>query len=167
MKIISAIALACLFASPSLADVDVSFNEGAPKDTFVLTNVGTCDLATLQLTLDLTGSASGLIFDVTGSGPGVEVFQPFQIVSGQDLAASMPSVEDGDKSITLQLYKFGKGQSIAFTIDVDDTSGSREITVSNSEIRGATVTVTTSNGSFAAAFDETSQSKVSIPSCSA
>lgn len=166
MKFIAVIAVACMFSFPALADVNVKFIEGAPKDKFVLTNVGICEHTGLEVTLDLTGSASGLIFDVTESGPGVEVFQPFRIVSGQDLLAVTPRVADGDKSITLSLDKFGKGQSVAFTIDVDDTSGAREITVSNDEIHGATVTIATSTERFSGSFDSNSKAIVSIPGCS-
>jgi hypothetical protein len=167
MKIIATIAVACTFGLPALADVNVKFIEGAPKDKFILTNVGICELTGLEVTLDLTGSTSGLIFDVTDSGPGVEVFQPFQIVSGQDLLANTPNVADGDKSVTLLLETFGQGQSVAFTIDVDDTSGTREITVSNSEIRGATVTIANSTEKSSGAFEGSSTARVSIPDCSA
>ena len=167
MKIIAAIAVACMFGLPALADVNVKFIEGAPKDKFILTNVGICELTGLEVTVDLTGSTSGLIFDVTDSGPGVEVFQPFQVVSGQDLLAGTPNVADGDKSVTLLLKTFGQGQSVAFTIDVDDTSGTREITVSKGEIRGATVTIATSTEKFSGSFDGLSKTSVSIPDCAA
>ena len=133
--------LACIsfFASPSVADVKVSFIEGAPKDKFVITNTGNCDLASASIRIDLSGSASGLVFDVTSSGPGVETFQPFELVSGGDIVASSPTVSDGDSSVTLDLSNFSMGQSTAFTIDVDDTTGNREITVSGSEILDAIV----------------------------
>ena len=110
---------------------------------------------------------SGLIFDITDGGPGVEAFQPFQIASGRDLLSETPKVRDGDKSITLQLDKFGQGQLVAFTIDVDDTGGNREITVSNGEIRGTTETVATSTATFSGSFDGSSKTIVSIPGCAA
>jgi hypothetical protein len=167
MKFIAAIAVACIFGFPAFADVNVKFIEGAPKDTFILANVGICELTDVEVTVDLTGSTFGLFFDVTDSGPGVEVFQPFQIVSGQDFLADTPNVADGDKSVTLPLKTFGQGQTIAFTIDVDDTSGTREITVTNGEIRGATVTIATSTEKFSGSFDGLSKTSVSIPGCAA
>jgi hypothetical protein len=167
MKFIAAFAVACMFGLPTVADVNVEFLEGAPKDKFILTNVGICDLTDLEVTLDLTGSTSGLIFDVTDGGPGVEVFQPFQVVSGQGLLAGTPNVADGDKSVTLLLKTFGQGQSVAFTIDVDDTSGTREITVSKGEICGATVIIATSTEKFFGSFDGYSKTIVSIPGCAA
>ncbi len=167
MKTFAAIATVCLFATPALADLNVAFLEGAPKDRFVLTNAGACDLAALEVTLDLAESEAGLIFDVTGSGPGVEVFQPFQVVSGQEFIARTPVVSDGDSAVSLSLGGISKGQIVAFTIDVDDTGGAREITVSDSELRGATVTVTTADGSFSSAFGDTSEAKVTLPDCPA
>lgn len=165
MKTIVALALSCLISSPAFADISVRFIEGAPKDRFVVTNTGACDLSATQVKIDLSGTPAGLIFDVTGSGPGVEVFQPFQIVSGQDLVANAPDVSDGDRSVTLDLQSFATGKSVAFTIDVDDTGGAREITISDSEIRGATVGITTKDGAFTAAFAASSEVTVGIPNC--
>lgn len=167
MRNFPAIAIACMIGTASQADVNVTFFEGAPKDKFVLTNVGSCELESVNLTLDLTGSDSGLIFDVTDSGQGVEVFQPFQFVSGQDLVADTPNVGDGDKTVTLSMDRFGIGQSIAFTIDLDDTSGGREITVSDSEMSGATVSVATAKGTFSGVFGGNSEARVLVPDCAA
>lgn len=165
MRIITAIAVATMFGSPSVADVKVAFFEGAPKDRFVLTNSGIFELTGVEVTVNLAGSDSGLIFDITEGGSGVEVFQPFQIASGRDLLSETPKVRDGDKSVTLRLDKFGQGQLVVFTIDVDDTGGNRETTVSNGEIRGATATVATSTATFSRSFEGLSQTSTSIPGC--
>jgi hypothetical protein len=167
MKILLTFGFSLFCALPSLAGVGVSFIESAPKDRFVLTNVGACDLAVTQVRIDLSGAPAGLIFDVTGSGPGVGVFQPLQIVTGQILVSNVTDVSDGDKSITLYLESFAMGQSVAFTIDVDDTNGAHEITVLDREIRGATVTIATNNGAFSAAFRASSELVVHIPGCAA
>jgi len=165
LKTITVLAVASLVASPSLANVHVSFIEGAPKDTFVVTNRGACDLSATEVTIDLSGSASGLVFDVTDRGPGVEVFQPFQIVSGQQLVSRATNVSDGDTSVTLELDSLAMDQSVSFTIDVDDTNGSSEITVMDSEIFGATVGVVTQNGQFIDTFASNSEVIVRIPDC--
>jgi hypothetical protein len=165
LKIIVALAVASLVASPSLADVKVAFIEGAPKDKFVITNSGACDLRAAKVTIDLSGSASGLVFDVTDTGPGVEVFQPLQIVSGQQLVSRVTDVFDGDRSVTLELDGLTTGQVVSFTIDVDDTNGSREITVTDDEILGATVDVVTQNGQFTDVFVANSEAVVRIPDC--
>jgi len=75
--------LATLITSPVLADIEVTFLESAPKDRFTFTNTGACDLGPAVLSLDLSGSAAGLIFDTSGDGAGVEVFQPYETNLGQ------------------------------------------------------------------------------------
>lgn len=128
-------------AGPSLANLRVQFVEGAPKDTFIISNEGSCDIGSSELVIDFTGSSAGLIFDVTGSGAGVEVFQPFAVTEGEHLLTRLPTIADGDRSATLMIETLGVAQKIAFTIDVDDTTGDREITVSGDEIVGATVSL--------------------------
>ncbi|MDV7145774.1 aggregation factor core [Tropicimonas sp. TH_r6] len=144
----------------------VTFLEGAPKDRFVLTNTGSCDLQAVDVTLDLSTSASGVIFDVTGSGAGVEVFQPFEIVSGAGYVGTAPRVADGDKTLMLRLDTLPSGEEVAFTIDVDDTRGTREITVTDSELRGATASVQTAAWTASQAFGETADLAVALPACS-
>lgn len=161
-----AVAVATLFCSPVVADVKVEFLEGAPKDRFVLTNSGSCGLEDMTITIDLSTSASGVIFDVTASGAGVEVFQPFEIVAGENYVGAIPAVLDGDRSVTLQLDGLPAGESVAFTIDVDDTRGSRGITVSDSELRGATASVQTASWTASEAFGETATLRVPLPTCS-
>ena len=74
------LASAMVVSTPAAADIVVRFDEGAPKDSFTITNADNCALPLTAITIDLAGSAAGLIFDVTGSGAGVSVFQPFQLV---------------------------------------------------------------------------------------
>lgn len=128
-------------AMPALADVEVTFREGAPKDRFVIANKGACATGPMDITIDLAGSDAGLIFDVTDTGAGVEVFQPFVLVSGQAFVANTPAVQDGDNKVVLSLSNLMQDQPVAFTVDVDDTAGGREITVSGSEISGATISI--------------------------
>ncbi|MGR3501744.1 aggregation factor core [Pseudaestuariivita sp.] len=125
-----------------MADVVVSFRDGAPKDRFEVANVGDCDLGAGRLALDFAGSAGGLIFDVTDRGAGVEVFQPFEIVEGAEYLDGFAEIADGDSFALLEFSGMPAGARFAFTIDVDDTGGGREITVSGSEIAGATATWT-------------------------
>jgi len=69
-------ALSCLtFMASASANVEVRFVESAPKDRFVVKNLGNCDLRDLTLEVDLGSSQGQLIFDTTASGAGVEVFQ--------------------------------------------------------------------------------------------
>jgi hypothetical protein len=142
-----------LLAATSLqAGVQIRFIEGAPKDSFVLTNVGTCEVEASTLKIDLSQSAGRLIFDVTEKGAGVEVFQPLEFVEGVDALRQLPSVVDGQNTIELEIASLAAGGKLAFTIDVDDTIGQREITVTGSEIEGATVSYTDANEATTATF---------------
>ena len=131
---------ATVLATAALADVTMSFRDSAPKDIFVVKNASGCDLGAVTLTLDLSGSASGLIFDTAAQGAGVEVFQPFEIVAGAQFLDTLPSVSDGMTSMDLSLTRFPAGATVEFTIDVDDTlprSQWGQIRVSGGEMAGA------------------------------
>ncbi|MGO4909337.1 aggregation factor core [Pseudorhodobacter sp. W20_MBD10_FR17] len=156
---------AALCAAPSFADVRVQFLEGAPKDRFIITNEGTCDIGPAKLIIDFAASNAGLIFDVTGAGAGVEVFQPFEVTEGADLLASLPVISDGDQTATLSMNGFGTGQKIAFTIDVDDTKGTRAITVSNDEINDATVSLTAQGKTAVATMGAKAEVVLSTAAC--
>ncbi len=155
------LASALIFSTPAAADILVRFDEGAPKDRFTITNTGNCALPLTSVTIDLTGSAAGLIFDVTGSGAGVSVFQPFQLVLGGEHVSTLPQVKDGDRAVSLKLKGLGPNQRVAFTIDVDDTAGASETMVSGSEIKGATVWAGKASGTFGT--DKIA--RVKLPAC--
>ncbi|WP_170356265.1 aggregation factor core [Ruegeria lacuscaerulensis] len=110
--------------------------------------------------VDLSPSSGRLIFDVSEAGAGVEVFQPLEVIDGAEALLDVPSVVDGQDFIDLQI-----GSSISFTIDVDDTIGQREITVSGSEIAGAKVTYAKEGESSNAVFSSDAQTLLSIPDC--
>ena len=165
MKRTAIASLFILIASPAWADLRVIFEEGAPKDRFSIVNVSRCDLGAARVTIDLEGSPYGLIFDTTGRGAGVEVFQPFELVSGGDQIHSLPKVMDGDTQITLALTGVGAGQTLAFTIDVDDTKTDQEIIVSDGEITGAMVSVEQPSGTTTASFSNQAIASVKLASC--
>lgn len=160
--------VSCLILAASMAQADlaVRFKEGAPKDRFTLTNTSNCALPAFAVSIDIGTAPSGLIFDITSSGAGVEVFQPLALVAGQDLLRSTPKVRDGDSAITFDLKGLGAGQMLTFTIDVDDTGGGREITVNGSEIAGATVVATIDGQQSTGTFDNTARATVKASSCS-
>lgn len=165
MRHLSALAVCAFIGSPALADLNVEFVEGAPKDRFVVTNSGSCDLEAMRLTLDLSTSEAGVIFDVTGSGAGVEVFQPFEITSGSALLVDTPRITDGDQAVTLHLKRLPRATPVAFTIDVDDTRGQREITVADSEMRGATASVQLASQTVSDTFGEDAVASIRMPEC--
>lgn len=141
-----------LAATPAAADLSVAFREGAPKDRFVLTNTGSCAIERATVAIDLRGSQGNLIFDTTRAGAGVEVFQPFEVVSGAKFLENIPDVTDGQQLVTLQMRDFAAGAEIVITTDLDDTGGAREITVNGSELAGAQISVVSQNASSEATF---------------
>lgn len=148
--IIAAAAMLC--ATAAHADLVVTFDEGAPKDRFTFQNTAACDLPAATLTLDLNASAGALVFDTTDQGAGVEVFQPFELVAGKNQVTGTSAVTDGDKRLTIDIKGLNAGEKLAFTIDVDDTLGGREITVNDTEISGAMVSADHAGSVSSAAF---------------
>ncbi|WP_415404596.1 aggregation factor core [Tateyamaria sp. SN3-11] len=151
----AAIALTPLAAA---ADLTVTFRDGAPKDRFTLSYDGACALSDLTVQIDLGTAPAGLIFDTTGAGAGVEVFQPLEWVTG---VARTSAVTDGDTSLTLALDTLAPGETLAFTIDIDDTTSTRQITVDGSEMAGATLRV----DGAAALFDATGTARAATVAC--
>ena len=165
MKPSPAVALGLFIATPAFADIRVDFDEGAPKDRFTILNDGACALEEATVTVDLDGSAGKLIFDVTGSGAGIQVFQPFEAVSGAELLTELPSVSDGDTAVSLTLRSLSPGERVAFTIDVDDTTSGYGITVSGSEITGAGVRVQAGDRMAEGRFGEDAVARVALSGC--
>lgn len=151
------------------AVIEVDFIESAPKDRFVITNVGNCALEAVIVEFDLSQSAGKLIFDTTGTGAGVEVFQPFEVVAGEIEQVSAEGVQDGDSTLALRITNLAASDSASFTIDVDDTLTNSElgmIRVSGSEITGGMVQITIGDTTQASAsFDAASTALVQLPTC--
>ena len=97
-----AILLTALTTPALAAGLTVRFIEGAPTDRFEIINATGCETGALELRIDLTGSAGGLIFDTTATGAGVSVFQPFRVAEGP-LALASGTVKDGDRVLVLSL----------------------------------------------------------------
>lgn len=153
------------------ANVTVNFVESAPKDRFVIENVGGCGLDNVTVGIDLSQSAGRLIFDTTASGAGVEVFQPFEISAGDLKLVSAVDVKDGDTSLSINITSIQPGKSVSFTIDVDDTLPRSElgkIRVTGAEIKNAQVSLRLGDGeTVVAAFDGESKAVVALPPCAA
>lgn len=165
MKTTNLIVSAFLCTSPAYADITLRFDEGAPKDRFTLTNDTSCVFQDASLKIDLSTAATGLVFDVTGSGAGVEVFQPFELVAGKDALTTIPVIKDGDSAIVLQLANLAPAQSVAFTIDVDDTGTNRQITVTDAEFQGAGVTLALGNETATGMFGDDAKASIAWKSC--
>ena len=160
----------CAASMAASADMRLRFVESAPKDSFHIENVGACAIGGVELVIDLSTSAGRLVFDVTDAGAGVEVYQPFQLVAGEDRVISAIPVTDGDDMAHLTLREMAPGDKVVFTIDVDDTLTTSElgqIRVTGSEINGASATVITSaDGAISANFGRDAQAIISYGDCS-
>ena len=166
-----ALGLFLLFAPVQLlqANVAVNFVEGAPKDRFVIKNTGACTLSDIKLTIDLSTSEGGLIFDTSEKGAGVEVFQPFEVRQGNIQLTSAATVNDGDTVLSIRIPELGSGRTVSFTIDVDDTlvnSSLGQIRVADAEIAKTTLKlVLDENKPVSAVFGGDSSATVLLPSC--
>ena len=161
-------AVLAILAQPAFADISAKFVESAPKDSFTFVNTSACATGPIDLTVDLSGSAAGLIFDTTGNGAGVEVFQPFELVAGGAELKSVEAVTDGDTSVKLRLKDLPAGGKIAFTIDVDDTlaaSSNGQIMVSGGEIAGASVSMTAGGDTTRTTFDNRGNATLALKDC--
>ena len=161
-------AIALFASSLSYADLDIRFIEGAPKDTFVIANTGSCALNTFTVEFDLSPSAGKLIFDTSPVGAGVEVFQPFAVRTGAIQLASGQKVDDGKDQLTIQVTRLKPQESVSFTIDVDDRLSNSElgqIRVSNAEIAGALARVNLNENSIEGVFNNRSRSSIDLPNC--
>ena len=167
IKTIRTLAFFCALsiAAATQADIRVRFVEGAPKDKFHFENTGKCTVSDSTVLLDLSTAQGKLIFDVTSQGDGVDVFQPFEMVEGNDVLATLPTVRDGHSQIKLEIASFTPKATFAFTIDVDDTLGQRGITVSGAEIQGATVTYVNEEQKETAVFSANSEALLVVSDC--
>ena len=152
------LAFAAFTPSLAMADLTVTFRDGAPKDRFTLTYEGTCALDRLDVQIDLGTAPAGLIFDTTSAGAGVEVYQPLEWVAG---TANTSDVSDGDTLLSIALDDVTPGANWAFTVDIDDTTSTRQITVDGSEMAGATLRA----DGQATAFDGTRTATVPLRNC--
>ena len=158
-----------LFPLLGTANVDIKFQESAPKDRFTITNTSDCTLQNLLVTFDLTKTAGQLIFDTTADGEGVEVFQPFESRSNKMTLSQQAAVRDGQRSLTVDISELPPVSSVSFTIDVDDTLPQSElgmIRVAGSEMVGAIVSIDLEGAEgMSAVFDATSTASIPLSTC--
>jgi hypothetical protein len=159
------IPLLCMPFTAAHADVTVTFSEGAPTDRFTLAADDACLDGPLAVIFDLSGSSAGLIFDITSKGAGVEVYQPFVLISGAEDVKAHSDVSDGDVKLNLELAALMPDRPIAFTTDLDDTIGQREITVSGAEIAGATVSITSRGETVTSVFGPDAIATIATSDC--
>lgn len=124
--------------------VTVGFYEGAPKDQFVIRNASAPGWEVSSIEVLLTGSRGRLLFDTEAGGPGLNVYQPFEL-NGSGASPGTVRIEDGAEQLALSFpsgQRLTPGRSLAFTIDVDDRVELADLgpaVISGNEIEGASV----------------------------
>ncbi|MDN2663140.1 hypothetical protein OW492_07085 [Psychromonas sp. 14N.309.X.WAT.B.A12] len=160
----------CITSVGAFANIQIQFRDGAPKDKFSISNNSKCNIQEMALNIDLTNSVGRLIFDTTASGQGVEVFQPFEVTSGNISLHSGNKVNDGDKQLPLWV-SMNANEVLIFTIDVDDTLSNSElgnIRVTSSEIAKGNVSATIKgNETIRATFDNNGKAVLTLAGCPA
>lgn len=154
------------FSTNTLADIEAEFIEGAPKDTFVIKNTGGCVINNAVFTIDLSSSHGNLLFDTTELGAGINVYQPFEVTSGNITLVEKNAVNDGDQQLSITIETLTARKSMSFTIDVDDqlTNSERGTTqVVGSEMEGSSITLTTTdNTSTVAKFNKNNRALIPL-----
>lgn len=157
---LSALAFTLLASGAAAQDLTVQFFDGAPKDSITLTNAG-CPIANAMFVLDLETSQGGLIFDVTSAGAGVEVSQPVEITTGY---AALSPVKDGDQQLQIFVQSLAPGDQLGLTTDLDDTlDAGRQITVTGSEMAGASVSLALADRVLTGIFDTNGTASLDLP----
>ena len=151
------------------AEMQFSFVESAPKDSFRIINNAACATGAVEVIIDLSTSAGNLVFDTTDTGAGVEVYQPFELVTGAEHVLSATPISDGDSMVHINLSSLSPGDEVVFTIDVDDQLASGELgqtRIAGSEIAGASATViSNAQGAVTGNYDQKSVAVVAFESC--
>ncbi|MBX2881562.1 MAG: hypothetical protein KTR32_16570 [Granulosicoccus sp.] len=152
-RFFSAVALALSFLITGSAKAEINtcewsvsatFDEGAPRDYFHISNESTGPWAISAFNLDLEPSAGQLIFDTEAGGKGVEVFQLFDAEPGSVTMKEGKIPNDGDTELQLSFNGFAAGETFSFSIDVDDQlvdSALGQIRVSGSEMAGSVMQI--------------------------
>ncbi len=168
IKAFMAAGCAAFLATSAQAEMRFAFVESAPKDRFVIENAADCATGPIDVVIDLGGSAGALVFDTTGAGAGVEVFQPFELIAGADRVIAASPVTDGDKVVRLTLASLAAGATVAFTIDVDDQLEAGplgQIRVAGSEIVGASATVVSATDEAIGVYDKSGRAAAAFDAC--
>ncbi|EKV32635.1 putative aggregation factor core protein MAFp3 [Caenispirillum salinarum AK4] len=102
------------------ADLTVRFEEGMGPDLFHVENTGTCLATVMSVTIDLSSTVGGLVFDTEAGGGGANAAYPFILREGGEKITGAAGGEDGGRLLTLELSGLRQGERVVFSIDVDD-----------------------------------------------
>lgn len=131
-------------SSPPFADLEDRIFEDPQQDRLVTTSAGDCDVGAAQVAIGFANTNNSLIFDIRGSGAGVDVFHPNKVMLSAQCLLAQPLVADGQQQVLLEMSGLGTNDTIGLTIDVDDTSGTGALT--GAMDAQAQITLTTPRG---------------------
>jgi len=87
------------------------------------------------------------------------------MVSGASQVMGISEISDGGTDVFVDLKTLSSAVDVAFTLDLDDTAGGREITVSGAEIEGATVIMDMPGGPYMATFNAAAKAVLGDVTC--
>jgi hypothetical protein len=88
LTLTTALMIATMATTVALADVHVTFRDGAPKDILIIANLGACSTGPMTLTIDLATAPAGLIFDITNEGEVLPYFNRLNLRQGPNLSSA-------------------------------------------------------------------------------
>lgn len=118
--VLAGLAVPAAAADPP-ADLTVRFEEGLGPDLFHVENTGTCLATVVAVTIDLSSTVGGLVFDTEGGGAGFNAGYPFVLREGGEHVTGAAGGEDGGRALSLDLTGLRRGDRVVFSIDVDDS----------------------------------------------
>ena len=130
-----------------MAQVSIRYVDAAP-DRFSFTLDGACPLGPATFRIDLTGSRAGLLIDMSGGGSVREL----TVVSGAERVTALPQPQDGATEFEIELSEMVPGETIAVTIDLDDTRSARPTIIRGWEIEGVRAEISAAGASASAEF---------------
>ena len=107
-----------LYVHSASAEIMISFEESAPKDSFFVSNRSSCEITVGSITFDLSSATSELLFDTEQYGPGENVAQPFEIELSKKASATSLPMPDGASSAEIRFSDFSPDGEIVVTVDI-------------------------------------------------
>ena len=154
------ILMAALTVAPAAADVTVQFVDASPdRISFMLD--GDCETGPATLSLDLTGSRAGLLIDMIGGGS----IRTIEVISGAELVTRAPVAAHGDTAIDLDVMALVPSETVAFTIDLDDTASVRSGLVRDWEIEGVIASITVGASTVSAEMGRNGRAVIPFSAC--
>ena len=169
-QIAIAAALTACVVSTGHAEILLTYDESAATPHFEISNDSACATGAMEVLIDLESSAAELFFDnrTTGTNLFDAALAPFRIESGADRVSQVDEPDTGSGRIAIRLSDMMPGESVSFSIDVDDQldDGERaDALAEGSRIAGAVAVVAKDGSERAALYGAQGAASVDIGGC--